>query len=149
MFSLYNNDWDQGLAELRRQMANLLDEFDVGLPAYPSVFGGTRTWPRVNLSDNGEQLVLAAEVPGLTNKDIQVSLEHDVLTVAGERKIEVPSGYSVHRQEREGFKFVRSFTLACPIDAEKINATVTNGILTILLPKTPESQPKRIEVRAS
>ena len=148
MFSVYN-DWDQHFAELRQQMANLLEEFDGGWAANPSVFGGTRTWPRVNVADAGEELVLSAEIPGLSNKDIQVSLEHDVLTIAGERKIDVPSGYSVHRQEREGFKFVRSFTLPSKVNAEKVNATVTNGILTIALPKTPEAQPKRIEVRAS
>jgi HSP20 family protein len=148
MFSVYS-DWDQQFAELRQQMANLLEEFDGGWAANPSVFGGTRRWPRVNVADTGEQLVLSAEVPGLSNKDIQVSLEHDVLTIAGERKIAAPSGYSVHRQEREGFKFVRSFNLPSKVNAEKVNATVTNGILTIALPKTPEAQPKRIEVRAS
>jgi HSP20 family protein len=148
MFSVYN-DWDQQFAELRNQMANLLEEFDGGWAANPSVFGGARRWPRVNVADMGEQLLLTAEVPGLTNKDIQVSLEHDVLTIAGERKANVPSGYSVHRQEREGFKFVRSFNLPCKVNAENVNAKVSNGILTIALPKTPEAQPKRIEVRAS
>jgi HSP20 family protein len=148
MFSV-DNDWDQQFTQLRQQMANLLEEFDGGWAANPSVFGGARRWPRVSVVDMGEQLVLSAEVPGLSNKDIQVSLEHDVLTIAGERKIATPSGYSVHRQEREGFKFVRSFPLPAKINAEKVNATVSNGILTIALPKTPEAQPKRIEVRAS
>ncbi len=148
MFSVYN-DWDRHFADLRQQMTNLLEEFDGEWTANPSVFGGAKTWPRMNVADTGERLVLSAEVPGLTNRDIQVSLEHDVLTLAGERKIEGPSGYSVHRQERQGFKFVRSFSLPAKIDAEKVSATVTNGILTIVLPKTPEAQPKRIEVRAS
>ena len=148
MLSIYH-DWDQSVAELRRQMATLLDEFDVGWAAQPSLFGGTKTWPRVNLADAGEQLVVSGEVPGLSSKDIQVSLEHDLLTISGERKLQPPSGYSLHRQEREGFKFVRSFGLPCKVEAEKVSATVTNGILTILLPKSPEAQPKRIEVRAT
>lgn len=147
MLSLYN-DWDRSFAELRRQMAQLLDEFDSDWPS-PSLFGGGKAWPRLNVADAGEKVVLSAEVPGLSDKDVSVAIEQDVLTISGERHVKVPEGYSIHRQERGDFKFVRSLAMPCKIDAEKATATVRNGVLTVSLPKTPEAQPKRIEVRAS
>jgi HSP20 family protein len=147
MLSLYN-DWDRSLAELRRQMSQLLDDFDSDWPS-PSVFGGGKIWPRLNLADAREKMVLTVEVPGLSEKDVSVAIEQDVLTISGERRVTAPAGYSIHRQERGDFKFVRSLAMPCKIDAEKSTATVRNGILTVSLPKAPEAQPKRIEVRAS
>jgi HSP20 family protein len=147
MFSLYN-DWDRNFEELRRQVSQLLDDFDTDLPT-PSLFSGNRTWPRMNLADAGEKLVLTAEVPGLSEKDVTVAFEQDVLAITGERQIRSPEGYAVHRQERGHFKFARSLAMPCKIDAEKATATVRNGVLTVVLPKAPEAQPKRIEVRSS
>src|SRR5438045_8161221 len=77
MLSIYN-DWDSSLAELRRQMSQLLDDFDGDWPSQ-SLFGWGKTWPRVNLADSGDKIVLTAEIPGLSEKDIQVSIEQDVL----------------------------------------------------------------------
>lgn len=147
MLSLYN-DWDRSLAELRRQMSQLLDDFDSDWPS-PSLFGSGKTWPRMNLADAGEKVVLTAEVPGLSEKDVNVAIEQDVLTISGERQVKVPEGYSIHRQERGDFKFVRSLAMPCKVDAEKATASVRNGVLTVSLPKAPEAQPKRIEVRTS
>lgn len=147
MLSLYN-DWDRSFTELRRQMAQLLDDFDSDWPS-PNLFGGGKTWPRLNLADAGEKVVLTAEIPGLSEKDIRVAIEQDVLTISGERQIKVPEGYSIHRQERGDFKFVRSLAVPCKIDAERVIATVRNGVLTVSLPKAAEAKPKRIEVRAS
>jgi HSP20 family protein len=130
-------------------MAQLFDDFDTAGWTNPSLFGGAQVWPRVNLADTGAELVLTADVPGLGEKDVEVSLEHDVLTISGERKVTPPSGYTAHRQEREAFKFTRSFNLPCPINSERANATVKQGVLTISLPKAPEAQPKRIEIRGS
>jgi HSP20 family protein len=147
MLSLYN-DWDSSFAELRRQMSQLLDDFDGDWPSQ-SLFGWGKTWPRLNLADSGDKILVTAEIPGLSEKDIQVSIEQDVLSVTGERRVQVPQGYSAHRQERGDFKFARSISMPCKVEAEKASATVRNGVLTIALPKAPEAQPKRIEVRAS
>ena len=147
MLSFYN-DWDRGLSELRRQMSQLLDEFD-GDGSSPSLFGWGRTWPRINLADSGDEVLVTAEVPGLSEKDVNVSIEQDVLSIAGERRIQSPEGYSVHRQERDSFKFVRSVAMPCKVEGEKATAMVRNGVLTVALPKVPEAKPKRIEVRTS
>jgi HSP20 family protein len=106
------------------------------------------TWPATNLYDGGDTLVLTAEVPGLTEKDIEVQLNRDTLTLTGERRTEAPQGYSVHRRERLPLRFSRSFTLPCRVNAEKASAVVQNGVLTITLAKAPEAQPRQITVSA-
>ncbi len=147
MLTFYN-DWDRSLAELRRQVSQLLDDFDTDWPS-TNLFGWGRTWPRINLVDGGDKLVVTAEVPGLSEKDVSVAIEQDVLSISGERHIAQPGGYSIHRQERSDFKFARSISMPCKVEPEKATATVRNGVLTIALPKVPEAQPKRIEVRSS
>ena len=147
MLTFYN-DWDRSLAELRRQMSQLLDDFDADWPN-ASLFGSGKTWPRINLADAGDKLFVMVEVPGLSEKDVSVAFEQDVLSITGERRVQAPEGYSIHRQERGDFKFARSISMPCRVEAEKASASVRDGVLTIALPKVPEAQPKRIEVRSS
>jgi HSP20 family protein len=135
------------LDELQRRMNHLFDEFDGG--RWPAAYDWRMsTWPPTNLFDNGKELVLLAEVPGLSEKDIQITGNHEMLTLSGERKPDVPERYSVHRQERKAVKFSRSFTFPCKVDLEKTSASVKNGVLTVSLPKAAEAQPKQITVKA-
>ena len=106
------------------------------------------TWPRINLFDSGGNLVLTADVPGLSDKDVQVTLHDDAITIHGERVVAEPAGYAAHRQERGNFKFARTVAMPCKVNPEQINACVKNGVLTITLAKAPEAQPRRISVRA-
>jgi HSP20 family protein len=105
-------------------------------------------WPAVNLFDKPSALVLTAEVPGLSEKDLKIAINQDVLSLSGERQADVPQGYTAHRQERIPLKFSRSFKLPCKVDLEKVTATTKDGILTITLPKVPEAQPRQITVKA-
>ncbi len=142
------NDWERTLAvmdELRRRMGLYLDEESSSRPE-ASLYGESGSWPRVNVFDAGESLILQADVPGLGEKQVEVSVHQDTLTLSGERKPPSFEGYSVHRHERRGIRFSRSFTIPCPIDAEKAQAQVRDGVLTVTLPKAPEAQPKRIAV---
>jgi len=141
------NDHDRPSATfdaLRRQMDRLFDEYD-----HPSLFSAA---PAGSLPlaffDSGSALLLTAEVPGLTEKDFTLSLAQNVLTVQGERKVRAPEGYAVHRQERAGVRFSRSFALPCRVDPERTTATLKEGVLTITLPKTTEAQPRTIAVSA-
>jgi HSP20 family protein len=102
---------------------------------------------RARLRDAGSEYVVTAEVPGLGEKDVEVTLHQDVLTLRGERKADAPEGYRAHRQERASTRFSRSFALPVKVDAEKVTARVRNGLLTVTLPKVPESQPRQIAVR--
>ena len=138
--------------ELRHRMNRLWDQYDFDRDDHDRVFEafGSRSggWPRINLFDTGASLVVMAEVPGLSEKDLQLTINQDVLTLKGERKSDAPDGYSVHRQERTPVRFSRSFTLPSKIDPEKATANVQHGVLTITLPKAPEAQSRQISVRA-
>jgi HSP20 family protein len=105
-------------------------------------------WPPVSVHDAGKDLVVKAEVPGLTEKDIEISVHQDVLTLSGERRIEAPEGHEPVRQERAAYKFTRSFPLPAHLDAEKATAVLKNGILTLTIAKSPEAQPRTIAVKA-
>lgn len=106
-------------------------------------------FPRIDVADAGAALVFTAEVPGLTEKDIQLTINQDVLSLAGERKPDAPEKYSVHRQERTPIRFSRSFSLPCRINAETASASLKNGVLTVTLPKAADAQPRTIAVKAS
>jgi len=134
------------LEELQRWMDRGM-EVEQRLPAMPGY--ADSTWPRVNLDDVGSRLVVTAEVPGLAATDLQVNVNHDVLTITGQRLVEVPNGYSTHRQERPTARFARSFALPCRLDPEKVSAIVKHGLLTITMEKVPEAQPRQISVKTS
>lgn len=132
------------LEDFRRQMDSLFNAYERA--AWPRA---VRTYegPRTSLYDAGDAFVVKAEVPGLSENDLTIDLTGDVLTLRGERKAEVPEGWSVHRRERTDWKFSRSFTLPAKVNPEKTSATLRNGILTITLEKAPETRPRRIEVK--
>lgn len=133
------------LAEMRRHMDDVWTAYDHA----PFSLAEGQAWPRTHLWDDGAALVLRAEVPGLSEKDINLSLNQDVLTLSGERRVVAPEGYQAHRKDRPAFRFSRSFALPTKVDAERVTATVKNGVLTVTLNKVPESQPRQITVRAS
>ncbi len=145
----YTRDFDSAFGlmnQLRHQMDRVFDDFG-SEPAEPEQ--ATGSFPRTNLFDTGGAFVLEADVPGLTESDFNIDLTEDVLSVRGSRKAAVPEGYSVHRRERAGFEFSRSFALPAKVDAEKTHATLKNGVLTITLEKAPEVKPRQIAIRAS
>ncbi len=141
------------LSDLRNQMDRLLLDFEQGwgLGRRPREEGwlAGAVWPRVALYDAGSELRLRAEIPGVSEKDLDISVEQAALTLRGERKTEVPEGYSVHRRERGNRSFARSFTLPCRIDTEKVTANLENGVLEMKLPKVAEEQPRQVQVRVS
>lgn len=139
--------------ELRRRMDRVWEDVDPSWGAWQSAMPSGRAlsasvFPKFNLFDTGSNLVLKADVPGLSEKDVQVSLNDGGIAISGERKVVAPEGYSVHRQERSQVKFSRSLTLPCRVNPEQTSATVKNGVLTITLAKAAEAQPRQITVRA-
>jgi len=142
--------------QLRRRMDRFFEEYEpasrrdalrANLADETERLWARGRWPRLTLADAGASLVFKAEVPGLTEKDLQLSIHQDVLTMSGERKQDVPEGYFVHRQERAPLKFARSFTLPCKVDPDKSTATLKDGVLTVTLTKAPEAQPRQIAVK--
>jgi HSP20 family protein len=139
---------------LQRNIDQLFDDVFSGFNLRP--FGdfdesfGAFT-PTVDVSENDNEIRVAAELPGLADDDIDVSLEHNVLTISGEKKHESEDkGENYHRIERSYGTFRRSIALPEGIDADKVDATFKNGVLTVTLPKTPEARKevKKIAVKA-
>ena len=128
--------------ELRRRLDRVFDQLELD-GARPVPQG-----PSFTVDDGGAALVVKADVPGMSEKDLSITLEKNVLTVRGERKVQAPEGYVTHRRERESLQFARSFALPFPVDAEKTSATVKDGVLTVTLTKTPAAQPRQIAVKA-
>jgi len=148
MFWTRNYDRFFDWREFDRAFA-LLDAFrrESEAPTYGTT--GREAWLNAGLEDNGTEYVFHADFPGLTESDIEIFLNQDVLTLKGERTVEAPEGYSVHRRERPSMKFSRSYTLPQAVDAEKTMARVNAGVLTVTLPKLPESQPRQITVKTA
>ena len=136
---------NDGFDELRREMNRLFFDFEREFPGY--AFNAQS--PEVTLEDAGDALLLRAEVPGVTEKDLELQVQENSVTLRGGRKEETEKGHSVHRKERADFRFARSFNLPVKVDAEKVEASLKNGILTITLPKAETAKPRKISVRAS
>lgn len=134
--------------EIRRRMSDFFEGRDFSSPDLGTApLSGA--WPRVRLHDDGERFLLEAVVPGLGEKDISLTLNRNVLTVTGERQLTVPEGYNLQRRERGSVKFSRSIALPGPVDPEKVNATVRDGLLTVQLQRAEEARPKQIAVESA
>ena len=131
---------------LRREMNRLFFDFEHGGIGDVDF---ERGFPRVGIEDKGSTLVVRADVPGLGEKDVELTLDSATLTIKGQRGEETPEGYSAHRKERKAFRFSRSFQLPTKVEAEKTEAVIKNGVLTVTLHKAQEAQPRQISVRAS
>jgi HSP20 family protein len=109
-----------------------------------------RRWiPAMDLSETEHEFVLRADLPGLEEKDVNIELEDNVLTVSGERKSEHEErkeGY--YRVERASGKFSRSLTLPEGVDPEKIIATFENGVLEVQIPKPEQRKPHKVTITA-
>ncbi|HEY6873635.1 MAG TPA: Hsp20/alpha crystallin family protein [Geobacteraceae bacterium] len=106
------------------------------------------TWqPPVDIYEDEESVVIKAEVPDIDQKDIEVRIEENTLTLKGERKLDQSiRKENYHRVERYYGPFQRSFSLPATIDQEKVKANCERGVLTVILPKKEEKKPKQITV---
>lgn len=107
-----------------------------------------RPWsPAVDIYETENDLVLKADLPEVSQKDIDVRVENQTLTIAGERKFEKEdSTKGFHRIERAYGNFVRSFAVPNTFDTEKISAEFHNGVLTVTLPKKEAAKPRQVKV---
>lgn len=135
------------VSQLRREVDRLFGDF------LPEVNGGERLaggmYPAVNVWDEGEHLIVEAEVPGLEMKDVEVLMQGAELTIRGERRLPTSDEGKrvVHRRERREGKFVRTIVLPIDIAVDRIEAKLSNGVLTITLPKAESAKARRIEVK--
>jgi HSP20 family protein len=103
--------------------------------------------PAVDIYEDDQNIILTAEIPGIEDKDLDISLENGVLTISGERKMENEEKQdNFHRIERSYGRFTRSFTLPPRIDPEDVKAEFSNGVLKVTLAKRAETKPKQIKI---
>lgn len=140
------------------RIAKLFEPFGFGLPAFGTAVGYV---PPIELIETPEAILLTCELPGMTEKDIELVIENNVLTIAGEKKATYPAGFEEEKEESWKGKaeaprylayervygaFTRSFTLPMTVDATKINAHFENGVLQVWLPKVAEAKGRRIVI---
>lgn len=148
------------LLSLRNQMNRLFEDFwrdpfnitpfDWMERMWPTGWSGFT--PSVDISETDKEIRLEAELPGMDEKDIEISLSDDVLTIKGEKREERErKDRNYYYAERSYGTFTRQFPLPSTVDEDKIEATFKNGVLTITMPKRPEAieQRKRIAIKTS
>lgn len=122
------------------------DPFGEMTPAWPTFEGATFA-ADFDVKETKDGFVFTADVPGIAEKDLQVELSGNRLSVSGKRESEkTEQGDTFYTTERSYGSFVRSFTLPEGVDTEKVKAELKNGVLNLTLPKRPEAQPKKISV---
>ena len=137
-------------ATLQREIDRLFDDFTRGFPSFG--VATTDLAPTMDVSETDKEIEITAELPGLEEKDVQVNVADNVLTIRGEKKAEKEEkDKNYHFSERSYGSFQRAFELPASVDRNKIAADFSKGVLTLTLPKTAEAQTqaKKIEVKSS
>ena len=141
------------LTSLQSEMNRLFNTFfetpTTGNGTGTGTGGGVRRWvPPMDLVETDEHFVLRADLPGLSEGDVAIELEDNVLTVSGERTAEHEDKQEgFYRMERSFGQFRRSLTLPEGIDAERIAATFDKGVLEVRVPKPEERKPRRVAIQ--
>ena len=108
----------------------------------------SKVTPRADILEGESEFRIMLDLPGVASGDLDISVEDQTLTVKAGRRTEVPEGFQARRNERfSQVDYVRTFTLGNTIEAENIAAGFNDGVLTLTLPKSAKSLPRRIEVK--
>ena len=129
------------LERIRRQMERQLE----GWPAQRQTPG---VFPLINLTENKDSFFIRAELPGMSSGDLDMQATSNSVSISGERNIPAENKEAkYHRREREAGKFSRVVGLPSEIDPDKVEASMVNGILTVVVPKAQAAKPRQISVR--
>jgi HSP20 family protein len=149
MSLMRNSDWRGFRSEIDRLFEDFLSP-QRGLSTATQGQGKGTFWaPAVDISENGDSFVVHAELPGVKQEDIDIELEDSVLTLKGQRNFErKDEKENFHFVERSYGSFYRSFTLPRNVDPNGIQASFTDGVLTITVPKAEQAKPRKVEIGA-
>lgn len=141
---------------IRKQMDSLLDDWTRVLPERAVTAENSVLSPKIDVSETAEEVRITAELPGVEEKDVAVTLQGDALFIRGEKHSESEEkddkeGRHYHRVERSYGSFQRSFALPADLVPDKVTADFKNGVLTVLLPKSPAAakRTRKIDVKKS
>ena len=133
-----------GLFGLHREIDRLFNEFAQGVGSD----GAKNIVPSIEISETDKAIEISAEMPGLERKDVEITIEDDTLTIRGEKKIEEnQKDKNVQLSERSYGVFLRVLQLPAGVDPSSVQATMSNGVLKVTIPKPAKSEPKKIEVK--
>ena len=148
-------EWEYPFGSFQREMNKLFDDFFGGFDLSPWAplerRAATAFNPRVDVSETGKEIKVSVELPGMDEKDIDVSLTRDTLTIKGEKKEEKEEkGEGYYRAERSYGSFTRSIPLPVEVDTDKVQAAFKKGVLDITLPKSAKAiqETKKIPVKS-
>lgn len=135
---------DNPIATMHREMNRMFDGFFRGVHE-PLLGQGQFGWPHVDVRENDSQFKVCAELPGLEERDVEVTFADGIVTLKGEKRLEEETALY---NERWAGAFERQIVLGDSVDPDNVKATFKNGVLTVILAKKPEArrQVKRIEI---
>lgn len=140
-------------SSLQNEINRLFNDFGTGIttfkhPLLTSLSMSSDLSPRMDVAETDKAIELTAELPGLQEKDVEVTLTDNVLTIRGEKKSERDEkNKDYHLVERRYGSFARRMELPSGIDSSKIEARFSNGVLTVTVPKSPASVAQKIEIK--
>ncbi|UCG31861.1 MAG: Hsp20/alpha crystallin family protein [Phycisphaerales bacterium] len=135
---------------LRMEMDRLFDDFSHEFPMFGRVAGlHGRGYPSLNVWEDEHNLFIEAEVPGMKMEDLEVTVLGHELTIKGQRGNGPAEGVTYHRRERGVGSFSRTLRLLTDVSADKVEAGLVNGVLTVTLPKAEAAKPRKIEVKST
>jgi HSP20 family molecular chaperone IbpA len=105
--------------------------------------------PAVNLYEREHEVVILADMPGVSEKNVDLTVEKHVLTISGKAEWTEPAGYELRYREFAPVEFRRVFSLTSDLDAENIKAAMKNGVLSVTLPKSEKAKPRKIAVTSA
>lgn len=147
-------EWEYPFGAFQREMNKLFDDFFGGFDLSPWAPVERRLaaafTPHVDVSETDKEIKVSAELPGMDEKDIDVSITRDALTIRGEKKEEKEDkGKDFYKMERSYGSFTRSIPLPVEVDTDKVQATFKKGVLEIILPKSAKAiqETKKIPVK--
>jgi len=134
---------------LHREIDRLFDDFARGFPTFRSAELPTLV-PSMDVTESDKEIEISAELPGLEEKDVQVNLSDNVLTIRGEKKAEKEQKEKdYHLIERSYGSFARSLELPAGIDPDSVKATIDKGVLKVTVPKPAPAIAKKIDVKSA
>ena len=139
---------DTGLNTFRHDIGALFDDF---FNFAPVGYAKEEFLPRIDVAEDENGIHLVAELPGLTEKDINITVEDNVLTISGEKKTErkEEKNEKYYYSERSFGSFTRAMTLPRGLKVDEIRAEYRNGLLKVDLPKAEELKPKKIDINVN
>jgi len=141
-------EWNP-FTSLQREIDRLFDDFARGVPTFGTL-GTPELVPSIDVTETDKEIEITAELPGLEEKDVQINVADNVLTIRGEKKAEKEQKDNDYRLvERSYGSFARALELPAGVDPDAIKASIAKGVLRVIVPKPAPAQVKKVEIKAA